>query len=148
MDRQPPEGRPSIRYVRVLVSLAVVAAAMCVLMWLSLDAASGLDGSTPEMRARRKGLYYIGWISLAMASLAAVLAVWVAMRWAKARSAPTEHIETPYVDAWSLAGKRLKVEDDEDDNSTDKSEGGNGKSPADEDDDGNGDADGKRDRWK
>jgi hypothetical protein len=126
MLRDPVEPRSPRRYGRLLATLALVAASMGVLMWLALEAASDIGSMDAAEQGRRKGLYIIACVALAMMCTAVVLSLWAAMRWVSSRHVgPPEHIETPYVDAWSLAGKRMKLQEPENPDAP-AGEGGNG----------------------
>jgi len=64
----------------------------------------------------RKLLARIGWLSVAMLGLTLVLLFWTVVRYFRRRLPPgVGHQRTPYVDAWSLAGKRFQLDDSEDD---------------------------------
>ncbi len=82
-------------------------------------------GASAENAAMRKILARFAWVSLVVLSFAIVLLFWAVMRFYRERHPPRrERTHTPYVDAWSLAGKRFKLEDDEQEDWADSGESG------------------------
>ncbi|MFB3891319.1 MAG: hypothetical protein ACE15C_04770 [Phycisphaerae bacterium] len=76
---------------------------------------AGAPTAAPAPQGLPKLLARLAVVSIAMLCLTAVMLFWVVARFLMQRLRPEgRHARTPYVDAWSLAGKRAKPEEDED----------------------------------
>ncbi len=106
-----PDNRFSItKFVIIVVILTVMAACLGVLIYLWLSEAVQADEKTKAVWGK------MAWVAFALLGLTLLVLVWTVVRFAMSRlqRLRTRHKPTPYIDAWSLAGKRLKLEDSED----------------------------------
>ena len=135
------ESKPSrtAAFVTTLVFLAVMAGGMIAMFIISTGGADNYHASpvvtntpatspttmaatspttfplrqSPEYQAK-KLLTRLAWVSIAMLGLTVVMIFWVVIRFLTQRFAPsTQHQHTPYVDAWKLAGQRVKPEEED-----------------------------------
>jgi len=99
-----------ISSIVVTVLLAVIGGGMVYVVVTVTGAAEGADEPT------RKGLARLAWIGMVLLGLVAVLLVWSLARTLRLYlTKPQPHTPTTYVDAWSEAGRRVQVEDDDED---------------------------------
>lgn len=63
----------------------------------------------------RRVLVRVMWVAAAGIATDALLLLWLLLRWMRGKtlSSAAPPTETPYVDAWAEAGRRLKVDDEE-----------------------------------
>ena len=93
----------------VMVTLTAVCAGLVAMLVITIQGAKEAQGATEDY------FYHMAWLSLAMLALSIVVLVWMVIHRVSGRLGrrsprqPTEH-----VDAWALAGKRFKLEEDAD----------------------------------
>lgn len=98
-DRQ--QGRSS-SFAITLVFLVGMAVGLAILLGMILHGVAGAEG------ASRKLLSRLAWISMAMLGLTLVMLFWIVAHYLMGRFRPQGHQPTEYVDAWKLAGQRVK----------------------------------------
>jgi len=97
-------------FVILIAALVVIVVGLAALTVLAAQAA----GAVSDARVQ-KLLLRLAWLSLVLLGMTLVLLLWAAMRFVRSRIRFTKgRTETPYVDAWSLAGKRFKLQGDDD----------------------------------
>jgi putative copper export protein len=117
MDLEQSVTARRISSIVVTVLLAVIAAGMVYVVLAVTDAKEGADDPT------LKGLARLAWIAMLLLAVAVVLLVWSLARTLRLYLArPQPHTPTTYVDAWSEAGRRIQV-DEEDDEDEEADEG-------------------------
>ena len=92
----------------MVVWLAALCVGLGVLLGLLLRDAADADaaGRTQQAQAR------LAWVCLAMLAGTLVVLVWTVLRYIRFRTVrPPRPRPTPHVDAWALAGQRLRLED-------------------------------------
>lgn len=100
-----PNRRSAVRLAFNAGAMIAVTACMGGLMWLSLEGAR--NATKP---AGQKGLTLVAWMLFALMAVSLLMLLWMLIRYFVQRTTPSgERSKTPYVDAWSLAGKRLKL---------------------------------------
>lgn len=110
MDLDQSVTARRISSIVVTVLLAVIAAGMVYVVLTVTAATEGADEPT------RKGLARLAWIGMLLLAVAVVLLVWSLARTLRLYLAkPQPHAPTKYVDAWSEAGRRVQVDEDEED---------------------------------
>jgi len=110
----------TVNSIILIVSLAGTTVGLGVLVWLTARGAAQAEGDLRRYLAR------LAWLALALMSITSVLLMWVVIRLISSKLFVRENRSpTPYVDAWSLAGQRLKLPpDQEGDEDKDSQEGG------------------------
>ena len=107
----------TVHHVVSLVFLALLALGLAVVLDKALAAAAATEGDV------RRHLVGLAWLAAALLALALMTMLWVVVRLilfrARLRRQPTA---TKYVDAWSLAGKRFKLDEEEDEDDEDDDE--------------------------
>jgi len=115
MEAMSSRTTRTLHFVILISALAVIVIGLSALTILTAHAAA----AAPDAPTR-KLLLRLAWLSLVLLAMTLVLLLWAAMRLVRSRirfsKGPTT---TPYVDAWSLAGKRFKLEDDGEDRDAD-----------------------------
>jgi len=101
----------SIGFIVMVVALAGTCVAAACLLSVSAGAVADADPKA------QKGLARVAWLSMVVLGLSLLLLSWVLLRWIIYLVRPKGHApHTPYVNAWSLAGERFKLDrDDQDD---------------------------------
>lgn len=99
----------AVNFMLTVVGLLVIAGAMGVMIAIAARAA---PDSAPEAR---EYFYRLAWIAAAMLGLALVMLTWTVSRYLRRRSRESRHEPTPYVDAWAEAGRRARVDDEDED---------------------------------
>ena len=90
----------------MVVWLALLCVGLGVLLVLMLRAAADAPSDT------RLGLAHLAWVCLALLGGTFLVLVWTVLRYVRFRTArPPRRRPTPHVDAWKLAGQRLRLED-------------------------------------
>ena len=120
METDQPTWLGTVKYIVLALLLAAMAVALGAVV---VYAARGAQAAGPE---KREYLYYLAWTCLVLLGLVVVALVWIVARFVAYRAGPPRPwSRTPYIDAWSLAGKRfrLKKQDRQED---DKEEGDGG----------------------
>ena len=98
----------SISFMFTAMGLLAVAGAMAASLVITSRAAARSEGEA------RHNLLLLAWLSAALLTLCLLMLTWAVVRHAKYRmQQKTTRSETPYVDAWAEAGKRLKLEDED-----------------------------------
>jgi len=95
-------------FLVMVIWLAALCVGLGVLLALLLRDAADADaaGRTQQAQAR------LAWVCLAMLAGTLVVLAWTVLRYIRFRTArPTRRRPTPHVDAWALAGQRLRLED-------------------------------------
>ncbi len=111
MEIDPEPAGRNISQIILIVMLAVMAGGLFVVTAM----AANLAGEVENIDQRRV-LARIAWVAISLMGLALVVLLWTVMRYFRSRMQLGQHREpTPYVDAWSLAGKRMQVPTEEDD---------------------------------
>ena len=109
MDIDQSVTARKISSIVVTVLLAIIAGGMVYVVLTVTAAVEGADEAT------RKGLARLAWIGMVLLGLAVVLLVWSLARTLRLYLAkPQPHTPTTYVDAWSEAGRRVQVDDEDD----------------------------------
>ncbi|MDY6914512.1 MAG: hypothetical protein SVT52_08670 [Planctomycetota bacterium] len=100
----------TVHHVVSLVFLALLAWGLAVVLDKALAAASSAEGDL------RRHLVGLAWLAAALLALTLVMMLWVAVRFVLFRARlKRQQAATKYVDAWSLAGKRFELDEDEND---------------------------------
>ena len=93
------------------ICLAAIAVALAMVVAMAAREVPGSAGP------KREYLYYLALTSLLLLGVTLVMLGWIVVRfvvyWIAARRARSV---TPYVDAWSLAGKRFQLKDPDENN--------------------------------
>lgn len=109
MEMNPVPSPRKASAVVVTVLLAFMTAALGYMVHVVAAQAGQADPKTHSALAR------LAWLTLLLLGVSAVLLVWSAARTLRLFVARRErHPPTPYVDAWAEAGRRMKVDDEED----------------------------------
>lgn len=119
MEKEPLGTLRRINFAVLVIGLTALAGMLGTLLAI-LTQAAGTTGD-PHTRAF---LARLAWACAAVLALTLVLLAWVLARYVAYRIGPGRKARrTKYVDAWALAGKRLKPppEDEDDDQEGDSS---------------------------
>ncbi len=118
MDLDDPKRVRTVNFVVLLVMLGILTVGLGSLTYLATGAAPMAESDNMQ-----KLLARLGWVSLSMLCITLLLLFWTVIRFYRHRF-PSSHAasETPYVDAWSLAGERFKLEEEDDPGSEDQSD--------------------------
>jgi len=104
MEVEPKKAPRKPRLLALAIALVAVAVLLGILLAITL-------GAVPQVAAKTKpAMLRLAWATFFALGLTLILLVWVVIRFAIERTRPTGPKHTEYVDAWSLAGKRMKVE--------------------------------------
>lgn len=95
-------GSRTASFIVTLLFLVAMVTGMGIMFGLTLH---GAQGATDEVK---KLLRLLAWMSVAMLGLTLLMLFWLVVRFMMRRIRPQGHGPTEYVDAWSLAGKRVK----------------------------------------
>lgn len=95
------------RLALLLIAIAAVAGAMAALLSVTTSQVHQVD------HPNQIGMARLAWASLLALGLVLILLLWAIMRFVSARMRPQRHAPTDYIDAWSLAGERMKLPDDD-----------------------------------
>ena len=102
------------KFLTLVVALTVMSVVLGTLIWLMLSYAGQSTGEVKSWLIRSAILCF------AMLGMTLIVLICVIMRFVlKYLRVPTERTHTEHVDAWSLAGKRFRLEDHEDLNDPD-----------------------------
>jgi hypothetical protein len=100
MEVKPPSSRQKMGLAALIVCLVLVAAGMGVLLYVTLH-------SVDQVKSyQRPGMIRLAWVTLLVLAVVLVLLLWALIRIIALRLRPQPHEQTPYVDAWALAGRR------------------------------------------
>ncbi|MHC4981685.1 MAG: hypothetical protein ACYTF6_00765 [Planctomycetota bacterium] len=100
------ETTRSLNFTLTTMGLIVIGVALTAMFIVTTRDALNSSGET------RRYLSRLAWLSAALLALCLLMLVWVLARRAKHRiSRRKTRSQTPYVDAWAEAGKRLKLRD-------------------------------------
>jgi heme/copper-type cytochrome/quinol oxidase subunit 2 len=94
----------TVNFVVVVALLVLLVVGLAVLFAVTAQGA-GKDASP----AIQKYLARLAGLSMALLATTLLLLAWVVARHVLSRLRPEGHPPTPYVDAWALAGKRLRL---------------------------------------
>ena len=93
----------------VMVTLTAVCAGLVAMIVITTKGAKGSEGATKDY------FYHMAWLSLAMLALNILVLAWMAIHRVSGRlGRRSARQATEHVDAWALAGKRFKLEEDAD----------------------------------
>ncbi|MFP3936809.1 MAG: hypothetical protein ACLFVW_00615 [Phycisphaerae bacterium] len=111
MEVKRPSAARTISFAVLFASLIIAAGMLTVLLVTALGRAEATEDA--ELRDL---LVRTAWAALALLAVDMVLLLWGAARFLSRAfgSTPPRRPPTPYVDAWSEAGRRLNVEDEDD----------------------------------
>jgi hypothetical protein len=114
----------------LIAALAAIASGLAVQTFIASQAVSQIDDHAVKSLLAR-----LAWLSTVLLALALVLLFWMVARLFRWNLATRRRVgPTPYVDAWSLAGQRVKLPDDQDDeDEEDQEEGGEDENGGDDD---------------
>ncbi len=109
MDLDDPRRLQTVNFIVLIVVLGILTVGLGSLTYLATGAAAQAESENMQ-----KLLARLAWVSLSMLCIALLLLFWTVIRFCRRRF-PTSHptSETPYVDAWSLAGERFKLDEEE-----------------------------------
>ena len=106
------EQHRKIQLANFLVMTVMLAAIGVGLAWLT-HLAMQAAGQVTEAR-EHKLLGRLAWLAMALLGMVCVLWFWVLVRFLRMRAIlPRDKTATDYVDAWSLAGKRYELTEDD-----------------------------------
>jgi hypothetical protein len=109
MDTGSERTSRSVSFGLVIVGQVAIAAGLVAMLVITIQGAVAI--SDPDAR---KLLLRLAWLSLLLLLLMLLLMVWAVIRHIRYRLRPAPPFKpTPYVNAWELAGKRFKLEDDD-----------------------------------
>ena len=103
----------AVSFALMVIVLLLIAVGCATTLVVASRSAGLTDPDTPARRAFAK----IALLSTATLGLTLVLLVWAATHLVAERFAAAEgrkHPPTPHVDAWSVAGKRFQLDEDDD----------------------------------
>ncbi len=109
----PLERPPQSPWPRIisLAFLAAMAAVLSTLLWLALSDVPAQSSGPPRKWAVRFAL-----LCAVLLGMTLVLAFWISLRLAGSRlRKPVEHSRTEHVDAWRIAGERMRVPREDED---------------------------------
>ena len=102
-----------INYTLLVVSLMLASAGLGGVIWITASAYGDADEKTRQL------LYQLAWVATATLGVTLLLLMLVILRWIRLRFKPAAKLpKTHYIDAWSEAGKRIRLpnaENEEDD---------------------------------
>jgi hypothetical protein len=104
MTIQQARRSRTANFVVVVALLGLIVVGLAVLF-----AATAQGAGKAASPATQKYLVRLAWLSFALLATTLLLLSWVVAHYVLSRLRPEGHPPTPYVDAWALAGKRLKV---------------------------------------
>ena len=104
MEIDASSRRAVIRRTILIVGLATIAAGL----GAATAFAAGMAATAGPLQG--KYLYYLALVCLALLGLVLLALTWLVLRTISGRFRPVHHEPTEYVDAWSLAGKRFKLD--------------------------------------
>jgi membrane protein implicated in regulation of membrane protease activity len=92
----------------MVITLSALMVGLIVLVVLIARAAVGAQAPV------RHAMLRLAWFAVALLGVTAVLLVWVLIRYVRERfQAPSRRGRTDYVDAWREAGRRFRLDSDE-----------------------------------
>jgi hypothetical protein len=99
----------SVSFGLVIVGQVAIAAGLVAMLVITIRGAAEIPDP-----AVRKLLLRLAWLSLVLLLLILLTMVWAVIRHIRYRLGPARPFKpTPYVNAWELAGKRFKLEEDD-----------------------------------
>ena len=103
------------KFLVLLLFLGVMAACLGTLLGVILSNFGKLPAATEATaRAERQGMIRLALICAVLLGLTLIVIFWMIVRFVGSRfQAPLERSSTEHVDAWRLAGSRLKVSEDD-----------------------------------
>lgn len=105
MEIDPPRALRTVSFGLVVAGLGVIAAGLTALLVFALQG----FGQVPDLPTK-KLLARLAWLSLALLALTLILMVWAILRRLRDRLLSAECAKpSRYVDAWALAGQRLRL---------------------------------------
>ena len=125
MDVELDKRAPGVSALLVAGALVLLAGGLVAQIALATSAAA--DATDP---AAKKTFVHLAWLALVMLAFDALISFWLVVRVLSARSRRL-HIggPTPYVDAWSAAGRRFKLDDSDQDDADDSDDDSPGDAP-------------------
>jgi len=105
---EKPKPNATVRFVVLSAALLVMIVVLGVLLLVALEAAEDADAQTRSYLAR------MAWLFLIMLLLTVLCLFWLSIRyliiWTRTRA---RRHETPYVNAWAMAGQRFKLDEED-----------------------------------
>ncbi len=99
----------AVSFAIVVVTLIAICAGLAVMIVITTRGAKEAEGAMEHY------FYRMAWLSLALLALSIVVLVWVVIHHVSGRlGRKSSRPPTQHVDAWALAGKRFKLEEDSD----------------------------------
>jgi membrane protein implicated in regulation of membrane protease activity len=99
------------------ITLAAMSAMMFALLLITSRRAAGAEG------AEKSYFWRLASVSAGLLALCGVMLAWVVVRYARYRLRRRhERSQTPYVDAWAEAGRRITLPDGEDEDADDETD--------------------------
>ncbi|MGC9455153.1 MAG: hypothetical protein ACP5HU_09850 [Phycisphaerae bacterium] len=119
MEVRRPSAARTISFAILFASLIIAAGMLVALLVTMLDRAEATDD--PELR---RILVRVAWATLVMLAVDMLVLLWGAMRFMSRvlGAPPPRRPPTPYIDAWAEAGRRLKLEEQDEDDEEDRRE--------------------------
>ena len=106
MEEEDHRTFQRINYTVLVVSLVLVSLVLGGVIWITTRAYGQGDDQT------RRLLYQLAWVATVTLGITLLLLMFVILRWIRLRlKPPTKLPETHYIDAWSEAGKRIRLPD-------------------------------------
>ena len=97
-----------INYTLLVGSLMLVSLGLTGVIWITASAYGTDNEKTRQL------LYQLAWVAAATLGLTLLLLLLVVLRWIRLHlSPPTKLPETHHIDAWSEAGKRIRLPNEE-----------------------------------
>ncbi len=115
METDSPTRSQWSRFLTLLIAMLVMAALLGTLLGILLSGIPHLTAATsPAQKAHRSGMVRLAVVCVALLGLTLVVIFWLVVRFLGSRfQPPPPHPPTEHVDAWSLAGKRMQVAEEE-----------------------------------
>lgn len=118
--------RRAIRWNSILLVVLLIVIAVG-LGWLTVMTAQAAAATRDQDQALAKRLGELAWLSLALLGMTLILLLWSVMKLLRGPFVSIRrHEPTPYVDAWSEAGQRLKIDDTDRPGESSEKDGRNG----------------------
>lgn len=109
MEIDPQRTLHAASFAIVVVTLTAVCAGLVAIIVITTQGAKASEGAVKNY------FYHMAWLSLAMLALNIIVLVWMVVhRVSRHLGRRSARKATEHVDAWALAGKRFKLEEDSD----------------------------------
>jgi uncharacterized BrkB/YihY/UPF0761 family membrane protein len=110
----PPQRTEWAKFLMPLAFLFVMACVLGTLLVLMVTHFAKVVPATEAAKAERQGMIRLALVCAVLLGLTLVVMFWMIVRFVGLRvRPPVERPATKHVDAWSLAGQRLKLSDEE-----------------------------------